>query len=306
MSRRRSRFHPAPALVAALAVALAPLVPRVAAAAAPAVPADGAGTAVAQPARRIVSLAPHLTELVFSAGAGDRLVGVDAWSDFPGAARTLPRVGDSAQLDLERVVSLRPDLVLVWADGTPARQLQRLQAMGLPVLPLRIERLEDVAAVLRRLGAAAGTQATADAAANRFDQDLQALRARYAGRRELKVFYQVWQRPLMTVSGRHFISQALAVCGARNVFAALAPLTPTVGEEAVVAADPDAIAASRQDGGGADPLARWRALPALRATRAGALLLLDADTLHRPTDRLLQGIGELCTRLDEVRQKAPR
>lgn len=257
------------------------------------------------PARRIVSVAPHLTELLFAAGAGDRVVGVDAWSDFPAAARRLPRVGDSAQLDLERIVALRPDVVVVWADGTAARQLQRLQALKLPLYISRLQRLEDVAATLRRLGALAGSADATEAAARRYEGELQALRARYAGRRELRVFYQIWQRPLLTVNGRHFISQALQLCGGRNVFGGLAPLTPTVSEEAVVQADPDVIAASRQDSGGPEPLARWQSLRSLRATRQDALLLLDADTLHRPTDRLLQGAGELCRRLDEVRGRTP-
>ncbi|NML14926.1 cobalamin-binding protein [Azohydromonas caseinilytica] len=260
---------------------------------------------LARPARRIVSVAPHLTELLFAAGAGERVVGADAWSDYPAAARQLPRVGDSTQLDLERIVALRPELIVVWADGTSARQLQRLQALKLPIYRSRMQRLEDVAATLRRLGTLAGTGAEAEAAARRYESGLQALRARYAGRRELRVFYQIWRRPLLTVNGRHFISQALQLCGARNVFGALDPLTPTVSEEAVVQADPDAIAASRQDSGGPDPLARWRGLDSLRATRQGALLLLDADTLHRPTDRLLQGTAELCRRLDEVRARMP-
>ena len=266
---------------------------------------EGHELVLPHPARRIVSVAPHLTELLFAAGAGDRVVGVDAWSDFPAAARRLPRVGDSAQLDLERIVALRPDLVVVWADGTAARQLQRLQALKLPLYFSRLQRLEDVAATLRRLGALAGSTDAAEAAARRYEAELQALRARYAGRRELRVFYQIWQRPLLTVSGRHFISQALQLCGGRNVFGGLSPLTPTVSEEAVVQADPDVIAASRQDSGGPEPLARWQSLRSLRATRQDALLLLDADTLHRPTDRLLQGAGELCRRLDEVRGRTP-
>jgi iron complex transport system substrate-binding protein len=256
-------------------------------------------------ARRIVSVAPHLTELLFAAGLGERVVGVDAWSDYPAAARGLPRIGDSAQLDLERIVALQPDLVLVWAGGTSARQLQRLQALNLPLYYGRLQRLEDVAATLRRLGALADSPAVAEAAARRYEEGLQALRGRYAGRRGLRVFYQIWKRPLLTVSGRHFISQSLALCGARNVFADLGPLTPTVSEEAVVQADPDVIAASRQDSGGADPLSPWRALKSLRAVRQDALLLLDADTLHRPTDRLLQGATELCERLDAVRSRTP-
>lgn len=267
---------------------------------------EGHELLLAQPARRIVSVAPHLTELLFAAGAGERVVGVDAWSDYPAAAQRLPRIGDSAQLDLERIVALKPDVVVVWADGTAARQLQRLQALKLPIWYSRLQRLEDVAATLRRLGALAGSAPVAEGAARRYEEGLRTLRERYAGRRELRVFYQIWKQPLLTVNGRHFISQAMQLCGARNVFAELGPLTPTVNEEAVVRADPDAIAASRQDSGGPDPMSRWRTLQGLRATRQQALLLLDADTLHRPTDRLLQGAAELCRELDAVRARTPR
>jgi iron complex transport system substrate-binding protein len=266
---------------------------------------EGHALALAHPVRRIVSVAPHLTELLFAAGLGPAVVGVDAWSDYPAAAQRLPRIGDSAQLDLERIVALKPELVVVWADGTSARQLQRLRALRLPVYFSRLRRLEDVAATLRRFGALAERPAVAEAAARRYEDGLQALRQRYAARRELRVFYQIWRRPLLTINGQHFISQALALCGARNVFAALGPLTPTLDEEAVVAADPDVIAASRQDSGGADPLSGWRALRGLRAVRHDALLLLDADTLHRPTDRLLQGATELCQGLDALRARLP-
>lgn len=269
---------------------------------------DDSGRAITlpRPAQRIVSLAPHLTELAFAAGAGDRVVGVDAWSNYPEAARRLPRIGDASQLDLERIVALKPDLVLVWRDGNPQRQLQRLQALRVPIYASRMDRLDDIATTLRRLGTLAGTAPAAEAAASRYLQGLQALRRQYAGRRELRVFHQIWQRPLMTVNGRHLVSQALQLCGARNVFADLPALVPTVSEEAVVAADPDAITASAQDGGGSDPLQRWRGLKSLRATRGNALLLLDADTLHRATDRLLQGTAQLCGQLDEVRTQRPR
>lgn len=262
---------------------------------------DGRIVQLAQPARRIVSLAPHLTELLFAVGAGDRVVGTVAYSDHPAAARALPRVGDSALLDMERIAALKPDLIVVWRHGNSAQQLQRLQALHVPLFASEARTLADIAQSMRHLGALAGTAAQADAHADAFEQGVGALRARYAQRRELSVFYQIWPQPLMTINGEHLISQVLALCGARNVFAAQRVLTPTVSEEAVLLADPDVIATGFVPGAHDDPFAAWRRLKALRAARLGHFVGVDADLMHRQSDRVLQGARELCERLDTVR-----
>ena len=256
---------------------------------------------LARPAQRIVSLAPHLTELLFAAGAGAPVVGVGAYSDYPPAAKSIPRVGDSAMLDLERIVALKPDLLVVWRDGNAPQQLQRLATLGIPVYASQLGQLADIAATLRRLGELAGTAPAAEAHARSFEQALQDLRERYAGRRELRVFYQIWHRPLLTINGRHLISESLRLCGARNVFADLIPLTPTVSEEAVLAQDPDAIVTGSLDPRGPDNLDLWRNLKTLRATRQNALLTANPDTLHRSSDRIVDGVRELCEKLESVR-----
>lgn len=261
----------------------------------------GARITLARPAQRIVSLAPHLTELLFAAGAGAQLVGVGAYSDYPPAARTLPRVGDATLLDLERIVALKPDLLVVWQDGNSPQQLQRLAALGLPVYASRLGTLADIAGTLRRLGTLAGSAEIAQARAAAFEAELAALRARYAGRRELRVFYQIWRQPLLTINGRHLISEALRLCGARNVFAELPVLTPTVGAEAVLAARPDVIVTGQVPGATDDGLDLWRQL---RATRGRPLLSVDADTLHRSSDRIVAGVRELCEKLETARVRA--
>ena len=263
---------------------------------------SGATITLARPAQRIVSLAPHLTELLFAAGAGAAVAGVGAYSDFPEAAKALPGVGDSAMLDLERIVALKPDLLVVWRDGNSPQQLQRLATLGIPVYASQLGTLADIAATLRRLGRLAGTEAAANARADRFEAELRALRERYAGRPPLKVFYQIWHRPLLTINRRHLISEGLALCGAQNVFGTLAPLTPTVSEEAVVEADPDAIVTGGGGRDGPDPLDSWRRFGQLKATRHGALLVVDSDTLHRSSDRIVEGIRGLCEQLDGVRR----
>lgn len=267
---------------------------------------DGRRLQLAAPAQRIVSLAPHLTELLFAAGAGARIVGTVAYSDFPAAAKAIPRIGDSAMLDLERVVALRPDLIVVWRNGTSAQQLARLTALGVPVFASESRRMAHIATTLRQFGQLAGTPALGEARAVALEREVEALRTMYAGRRELRVFYQIWHRPLLTVNGSHLISEALQLCGARNLFAGLKPLTPTVSEEAVLEADPDAIVTGSADPQGGEGFALWRRLHSLPATRSGALLVVDPDTLHRQSDRIVQGARELCEKLDGVRRRLPR
>lgn len=264
---------------------------------------SGATLTLPRPAQRIVSLAPHLTELLFAAGAGASVVGVGAFADYPEAAKKLPQVGDSAMLDLERIVALKPDLLVVWRDGNSPQQLAKLATLGIPVYASELGTLADIASTLRRLGRLAGSEAAAEARAAAFEQRLHALRERYAGRSPLRLFYQVWPRPLLTFNDRHLVIQGLALCGAKNVFGALAPLVPTVSEEAVVAADPDVIVTGLNGRDAPDGLDGWRRFTRLKAVRTGALIAVDPDTLHRSSDRIVDGLDQLCARLDAVRAR---
>ncbi len=256
---------------------------------------DDAGRTLelSRPPQRIVTLAPHLTELLFAVGAGAQVVGVDSASDHPRAARTLPRVGDAHRLNFERILALKPDLVVVWLDGQRAADLHRLGSLGMPVLRTRATRLDDVARLLQVLGEATGHAAAGEDAARDFTAGLAALKR--ARRVPLPVFYQVWDRPLMTVGGRHWISEALALCGARNVFADLGAAAPVVSREAVLQRAP-ALIVGGSDGPG---LRRdWMKFTSLPATQRNAFARVDADRLHRPTLRLLEGIAELCAVVD--------
>lgn len=293
-----------PLRAAALLLAVAGLLPGAAHAQQVQVTDDtGAVIALAQPAQRIVSLSPHLTELLFAAGAGARVVGVDDASDYPPQAQQLPRIGSSAALDFERLLALNPDLVVAWSSGNPARLVTRLQQLRVPIYRNEIRRFADVASTLRRLGELAGTGETARARARQFEVQISALREHYADRPRLRVFHQIWPQPLLTVNGEHLISQAIELCGGRNVFADRRALTPQVGVEAVLRADPDVIVTSTPVSGETDGLARWRRLRTLRAASEGRLITIDADTLHRATDRVVDGARELCEKLDAVRSR---
>lgn len=264
---------------------------------------DDSGVLVrlAAPARRIVSLAPHLTENLYAAGAGDRLVAAVDYSDYPAAAKLLPRVGSYAQLDLEAIVAARPDLVVAWPEGNGPTVLARLTALGLPVYRSAPRRLEDIADGIARLGQLAGSEAAAHRAAAEFRYGLAALRRRHADRPPVRLFYQVWNPPLLTVGDNHIIGDVIRLCGGRNVFATLTAPAPTVGIEAVLAAAPEAIVASGMGRDTPVGLDSWRAWPTLAAVAAGNLYFVEADYLQRPTPRILLGAARLCAHLENAR-----
>src|SRR5258705_8147812 len=203
---------------------------------------DDTGATVTLPAlaQRVISLAPHVTEMLYAAGGGAKLIGAVTYSDYPPEAKQIPRVGDNKALDLERIVALKPDLIVVWRHGNAQRQLDRLRDLHIPLYFNEPHHLDDIAVTLTKLGTLLGTSPTADAAANAYRNDIAQLRARYAARPPVSVFYQVWDDPLMTLNGAHMISDVIALCGGRNVFAKLEPLVPTVSTEAVLAANPEA------------------------------------------------------------------
>lgn len=254
------------------------------------------------PARRIVTLSPHLAELVWAAGAGGQLAGVVAFSDFPAPVADLPHVGDAFRVDYEALAALAPDLVLAWTSGNPPETVARLRELGYRVVTLEPERLDDIAAHIARIGALAGTGAVADAAAAAFRARLAALRAGAAGAAPLRVFVQLSAAPWFTVTDRHVLGQGLALCGGRNVFGELPGLTAIVSLESIVEAAPEAVIASDMAGEGGDPLAPWARWPQLPAVRAQALYLVDADLLSRPGPRILDGVGELCAVLERARR----
>jgi iron complex transport system substrate-binding protein len=262
----------------------------------------GSSVQLPRPAKRIVSLAPHVTELLFSAGAGERVVGTTEFSDYPAAAKAIPRVGSSTLLDLERIVQLEPDLIVVWGHGTPESQLDRLRSLGIPLFYNEPRVLDDIPRGILRLGVLAGTEPQARQAADLFSTRLASLRSRYADHRPVRLFWQVWEHPLLTISGRHFISDVIRLCGGVNVFEALPALVPAVAIESVVAANPEAIITTTTDAAdGSDGLDTWRKLPSLAATTRGHLIALDADTIHRASPRILDGAAVLCEQLEAVR-----
>jgi iron complex transport system substrate-binding protein len=267
----------------------------------------GATVTLPAPAQRVISLAPHVTELLYAAGGGAKVIGAVSYSDYPPEAKQLPRVGDNKALDLERIVALKPDLIVVWRHGNAQRQLDRLREMHIPLFFSEPHHLDDVAVSLTKLGQLLGTSPVADAAAAAYRQDIAALRSRYASRPPVSVFYQVWDQPLMTLNGEHMVSDVIALCGGRNVFARLEPLVPTVSTEAVLAANPEAIVTAAPGATKPDTtlpqLGAWRAWPSLTAVANNNLFAIDGDLINRPAPRIAQGAKQMCEDLDVARSR---
>jgi iron complex transport system substrate-binding protein len=252
----------------------------------------------AAPAReRIVSVAPNLTEMLFAAGAADQVVAVSAFSDYPEQAKALPQVGDAFRLDYERIVALAPTVAVVWETGTPAGVAERLEGLGIRVVGIPTRRLDDIAAGVLALGALAGSQDVAEAAARDFRSRVAALRDRYRGRPAVRVFVQIDDAPLFTVGGPHLITEILELCGGVNVFGdAQDPALP-VDLEAVLARSPEVIL-STDDG---DPVPFWSRFDGLPAVAHGRVFRAPADALARPSPRIVEGAASVCASLDAAR-----
>jgi iron complex transport system substrate-binding protein len=265
--------------------------------------ADGVELTLAAPAQRVVSLAPDLSELLFDVGAGDSLKGTVEYSDYPAAAKRLPRVGDAFHVDMEKLLSLKPDLVLVWQGGTPQPLIEKLRALKLTVLAIGTHELPDIASNLETLGVVTGHAGAGQLSAQDFRTRLGALRRQYADQASLTVFYEISAQPLFTVGGGQSISRLIEVCGGRNIFADLTALAPTVSLEAVLARDPQVIATGNGEGDEQQRFKDWQRWPDLTATRQGNFVVLNDDWISRSTPRLLDAGKQLCEALEKIREK---
>jgi len=248
---------------------------------------------------RIVSVAPNLTEMLFAAGAADQVVAVSAFSDYPEAARALPQIGDAFRLDYERIVALAPTVAVIWETGTPAGVAERLQGLGIRVVSIPTEKLDDIATGVVTLGALARTDEVAAAAALDFRQRIAALRERYRDRPQIRVFVQIDGAPLFTIGGPHLITQILGLCGGVNVFGDAKAQALPVDLESVLVRAPEVIL-SVDD---ADPVPFWARFTGLAAVARKNVYRAPADLLARPSPRIAEGAADVCARLDEARGK---
>jgi vitamin B12 transport system substrate-binding protein len=250
--------------------------------------------------QRIIALAPHITELLYVIGAGDRLVGVSDHSDYPIEASKLPRVANYASVNVEAVLALKPDLVIAWRTGNPQDDIQRLQQFGIKVAFSDPLTLDDIATELQLIGELTGLQDSANIEANKFRRQLQELTVEYQYTTPVAVFFALGTAPLSTVANNAWPQQMLALCGGKNAFAAAQGDYPQVGIEQVIAARPEVIIQPVPDQVTAD-FSYWQRYKAIPAVSKSQYLTLNADYLYRTTPRTLLGIKQLCQALDVYR-----
>ncbi|MYM70558.1 ABC transporter substrate-binding protein [Pseudoduganella sp. FT55W] len=261
---------------------------------------DGNVVTLAKPAQRVIAMAPHVTELLFAAGAGDKIVGAVTYSDYPEAAKKIPRVGDNRLIDMERVAAMKPDLIVIWMHGGFERQIEGLRKLGIPLFHSEPTKLEGIAENVERLGQLMGTEAVANPAAAEIRQQFAAMAKQYSNRPPLRLFYQVWDKPLYTLSGKSIVSDSIRLCGGVNIFADQKVTAPIISMEAVLQANPEAIfGTSEKDYGSVD---LWKPYGTLLAVKNNNLFRLQGDLLNRAGPRMVAGTKALCEKIEEARQ----
>lgn len=258
---------------------------------------------LSSPALRIVSLAPHITELIYAAGAGEQLVGVVSYSDYPEAAKSIQLIGSYNKVSFENIVAVRPDLILAWGSGNGLETIDRLKSLGLKVHVNEPRRLEDVAEIIRQYGLLTGNENIANQAATNFINRYQELRETYQNKKNISVFYEVWNEPLLTINGAHLISDVIRLCGGTNIFNDAIPIAPKISIESVIRRNPEVIIASGMDTARPEWLDDWENWPSIEAVKNHHLYFIPPDLLQRHTPRLLDGADQLCRHLDKLRDE---
>ena len=256
-----------------------------------------------KPAARVVALAPHIVENVFSAGAGDHLVGVVSYSNYPAAANKIPIVGGYKSFSVEAIVAMKPDLVLMWGSGNGMKALNQITMLDIPVYVDELEELEEVAKSVRDIGILTGNAQRAERHSTDYLHILEKLRNEYSQKTPVTLFYQVWNEPLQTLNGQHIINDVIELCGGENVFSDAKVLAPKVGLESIIMRDPEAIVASGMGEARPEWLDDWQKWPSLAAVQNDNLFFIPPDILQRHTFRILSGAEMLCLQLDSVRDQ---
>ncbi|WP_137172980.1 cobalamin-binding protein [Massilia sp. HP4] len=256
---------------------------------------------IGKPAMRVVSMAPSVTELLFAAGGGNQIVGAVNYSDYPEAAKRIPRIGSNREIDMELLISLKPDLIVAWRHNSSERQIEMVRRLGIPVFQSDPQTLDGIPDSVLRLGQLLGTDAAAKNTATQLREQLAGLRAKYAGRAPVRTFYQVWDKPLYTLSGKHILTDAMKLCGGENIFDKLTVTAPIVSIESVLQANPEAIIATAEKNYGGVDL--WKPYGTLAAVRSNNLFTLDGHLLNRAGPRMVQGTAAMCDVLEQARQR---
>ena len=256
--------------------------------------------------KRIITVAPHLTEIVEAAGGVNSLISVSAYSNYPESVKKLPITSDARSIDLERMKQLKPDLIIYWRGGMPETHIESLKKIfnraETQIISVEPKKLSDIAQDIETIGKVLGTQAIANKNAKVFNAQIAELKRKYQSpnKRKVRVFYQVWSQPLMTLNQDHLIADIIQICGGEQLFAKEKLLVPIVSREAVVEANPEIIFTATDSGKKVD-WSMWTSIPQLAATKGKAFVALDGDTISRPSPRIIQGANKICSEIDKIR-----
>ncbi len=253
--------------------------------------------------KRVISLAPHATELLFAAGAEKQVTGTVNYSDYPEAAKKIPRVGGYNKFDLELIAAMKPDLIFAWQDGNPEEQLNKIRKMGFKIFISEPKKFEDVAENIISMGKLLGTEKIAEKKARDFLTELDNLKQQYQYRKPVNMFYQVWNEPLITIGSGHLVGQVIKFCGGKNIFGDLPVISPRISIEAIIEKNPDVIVAGMALGR-EGWIEQWQKWKGLKAVKNGHVYAIDADLIVRQTPRVLKGTRLMCEYLDRVRNKS--
>ena len=266
----------------------------------------GFSATYAEPAQRIISLAPHLTEMVYSAGAGDKLVGVVNYSDFPEDALSKPIVGSYNAINIERIIELQPDLILSWQSGNRLQDNQRLQdlqqQLGFTVIESEVKKLSDIPRLIKQIGQLAGTETIAQKQAEELQEKLADIKANYADRQPVSVFYQIWNKPLITPGKNQFITQGIELCGAQNIFNDIGSLTGQVAVETVLLRNPQVLLLGGRKEMQREWIKSWQTYKQITAVANKQIFMLNNDLYQRPTARFINALPALCQQIDQARR----
>ena len=264
---------------------------------------DDAGNIITlnKPATRIISLSPHVTELIFAAGAGERLIGTVKYSDYPEAAKAIPRIGDNRQLDIERIIAMKPDLLVVWMHGAYERVLEPLRKSGIPYFFSEPHKLEQIPETLLKLGSLFGTEKQAQMSANAFREQLTQLSTRYQNKSQVRTFYQVWGKPIFTLNDKSIVSDVLRICGGKNIFGHLSAAAPTLSTEAVIQENPELIITGDSDNQAGSGVEQWKGFSTMLAVKNQNLVAVDGDQLNRAGPRIIDGAKVVCEAMELAR-----
>ncbi|MBD1580841.1 cobalamin-binding protein [Pseudoalteromonas sp. S16_S37] len=259
------------------------------------------GVVQAKEAQRIIALAPHIVENLFAIGAGERIVGTVEYADYPAAANEIERIGGYNGISLERVLALKPDLVIAWQSGNKKADLEKLEKLGIKVIYSDTKDIRKVADELRLFGQLTGQNQQAQLLAERFSKRFEALKKRYQNSASLRVFYQLWPEPMMTINRDTWLHQLLQVCAVENVFADNSADYPQISIENVLKTKPQVIVLPNEKSKKVMPTLNWQAWPEIPAVKYQQFIEVDADLLHRYSTRVLDGVTDMCDKLQVAR-----